>query len=161
MLLTDALRFPFSIGSDVLVAGEQSGYLDFGFIGLHFDIPTVDDTDRDGVVDFLDSAPLDPTIFAFPCEVKHPFVELDTTVSWDPIDAGSGTTYELLHDPVGLPGKVAGWSASWFGLTSPSLLDDEVPLPGVAWSYVARARNSSGVGTLGYDFEGCERTDPF
>jgi hypothetical protein len=56
-------RQEFLLGtSDILADSDKDGWTDFYELNVTFTSPTNPDTDGDGVIDSLDTAPLDPAV---------------------------------------------------------------------------------------------------
>jgi CSLREA domain-containing protein len=139
-----------------------------GFSDLADNCPTVFnpdqiDSDFDGAGDACDCAPLDPTVFAKPIEVTGLVFAADKqTVSWNTEAPTTGTSTvndALRGDLAELPvhgGPSDTCLAS--GSSSASIVDATVPAVGRTLWYLARAKNSCGVGSYGYATGGTERT---
>ena len=142
------------------------------------------DDDRDGLLDCMDPdcctsvscAPLDsdgdafgacdcnnadPSVWSTPAEIAglHVTKGGGTTLSWSPATGGTQATYDVLRAPD--PSDFQH-TATCLGSTAPSLVDNTSPAAGGALAYLVRAKNAgpNGVGTLGTDSAGHERTTP-
>lgn len=118
--------------------------------------------DGDPLGDACDCAPGDDGLWRAPPEVVE--VAFDATgevLSWASLDdaAGPSTLYDALRGGVGALPLEPSSPATCLGtaLPTPSLVDQEVPPPGVAWWYLVRGRNACGVGSYGAATSGATR----
>ena len=124
------------------------------------------DRDDDGARDFDDCAPADRGVFLAPVVVAG--VTLDrlpaTTLDWtdQAPSAGAGTLYDVLGGDVsGLRTTGIGVTACIVdGLSAPTFVDTRPdPIPGDAYFYLVRARNTCGTGVLGAGRESVDTLD--
>lgn len=118
------------------------------------------DADGDAWGDACDCAPDDAGSFREPGEVERLRMLPDrTTLSWDPVDAGSETLYDVLRGsldalPVGTDSDEVCLAP---GLATTSVEDPERPSSGEGFRYLVRARNACAAGVYGYASSGAER----
>ncbi|HET9481574.1 MAG TPA: M1 family aminopeptidase, partial [Candidatus Polarisedimenticolia bacterium] len=118
------------------------------------------DRDGDGRVDDADCAPSDPSAQDPPGQATG----LDAaggavaSIGWDDDpDQGIGLVFDLLRgdaSDLAIGDGVSGAACFLTGLSLPSALDAEFPVPGRAFYYLARKRNVCGSGTLGFSSSG-------
>ncbi|MEE9217912.1 MAG: PQQ-dependent sugar dehydrogenase [Acidobacteriota bacterium] len=114
------------------------------------------DADGDGVEDSCDCGPLQAEAFAFPAEVPRLRISGSpvTTLGWDAqaSTAGAGTTYALASGDLETLRAEGGFASACTlasGLSTPAFQDGQVPAPGAAVYFLARAGNACGDGTYG------------
>jgi hypothetical protein len=126
--------------------------------------PGQENADGDLHGDACDCAPSDPGVFAAPGELGRLDLGLGSDksrIEWCSMDAryGAQTTYNL--DRGALNQFPVGTGAAETCLPSvsvPLASDPTIPAAGNGFWYLARGRNTCGVGTLGFRRNGVERT---
>ncbi|HEU5181730.1 MAG TPA: putative metal-binding motif-containing protein, partial [Candidatus Polarisedimenticolia bacterium] len=125
------------------------------------------DQDGDGFsVCNADCNDADPSVWDMPVEVFD--LTLTSVMPADPswVDLGPfigpGTVYDLVSGPLTTTAGLNLPSASCLQTGGPSSYQDSRPnpLPGAGFWYLARARNSCGVGTYGFSSSAVERVIP-
>ncbi len=124
--------------------------------------PLQADFDGDGSGDGCDCAPANAGAFAVPEEVSNLTVSADeATISWDSAapSAGPFTVHDLLRGDAGeLPvGTGVMETCVLSGSLGTMTMDAAVPPLDTAYWYLARGRNTCGVGTYGFESSGPER----
>jgi hypothetical protein len=122
--------------------------------------PSQLDSDGDDVGNACDGAPFDPGVWAFPGEVANlGFGGDKVTLTWRSGSAAAGplTRHDVVRGAlVDLPFEMYGPCIVSATLES-TTTDTGTPALGEAFWYLARARNTLGVGTYGYASSGSER----
>lgn len=145
-------------GSDIPNNMYGWGLVD-AWAALH---PSVDQ-DADGITDACDCAPTNGQAFDRPGEISDLSFDADRiTLRWSSLAArgGSGTIFDLVRGDLGsllATGSTEGGSCLAAGIATDSWTDPDVPEPGLAFYYVARARNVCGSGGWGTASSGAPR----
>ena len=124
------------------------------------------DADSDGIADPCDCDRADGGAFEEPGELggDH-FAAEHKTYSWHSVAAvtGQGIVYDVargLASQLRIDGGFTGASCLSDSQSSPFLVDPQVPPPGEAFYYLARAQNVCGDGPWGASTDGAPRTIP-
>jgi hypothetical protein len=130
------------------------------------DVVNADQANLDGDPrgDDCDCAAGDPGTWAAPPEAGHlAFDVVGTAWTWDTVAAAAGpaTVYDVLRGAVTDLPLTPSTPTTCIGaaLPNPTLPDAAAPPAGVAWWYLARGRNSCGVGSYGTASSGGERAN--
>jgi concanavalin A-like lectin/glucanase superfamily protein len=126
--------------------------------------PVQADADADGAGDACDCAPADSSVFTAPGDFSGPRLGEGgdhDLLDWcaDELKVGPGTTYDVLRGSVHeLPvGSGPSETCLQDNLTSPTIIDTQIPVAGRAFFYLVRGMNACGVGSWGFQSDGAER----
>jgi subtilisin family serine protease len=122
------------------------------------------DGDADAVANACDCAPTNGGVFVAPNRVRELAISANSHQRWawrsQAGSAGSATRYDLLRGDVGAlqsSGSIAAAACRANDLTTPSFDDADLPAPGAAFYYLARAQNSCGTSDYGANSGGTVR----
>lgn len=136
-----------AVGAALVDPSGAGNYL----LSVSLNCQPTDDPDGDGATGANDCAPNDPGVMAIPGEVPSLVFSTKTALAWATASGGSSATYDAVRgDRTALPVGPGGGEETCFpGLATTTVTDSTLPPQGNGFWYLARARNSCGVGTYG------------
>ncbi len=144
-------------------ASRPNNMFGWGIVDALAAIDLGPDTDHDGIADPCDCDPADGGAFEEPTELGGDrFAAELKTYSWDSVAAatGQGIIYVVgrgLASQLRIDGGFASAFCVSDGQSSPFIVDPQVPPPGEAFYYLARAQNVCGDGSWGAASNGTPR----